>query len=461
MPTIHNQANDSGLHLRIPRIGGYTLLEPLADGSSCLLYRARQDRVGRMVALKLLPEWPPATDVALERFNRAAYVTAQVQHPNLLTLFDFGTVDGYHFASMELASGQTLQKHLAQNGPMDEDAALKLAEQLLGALNALHSRDICHRNIKPKNILIESNGNARLIGLGLASCKSAFFSPHLDARPIGTPHFMAPEMIRGSFADPRSDLYSIGVTLFVATTGRTPFDKGTPMAVMSRRLTETPMSLAEARPTLSKSFCGFVDTLMARDAERRFQSSKSALDICQALRAEHTARHPQHGNDSSQRVLVQMRAYVPPRESLRKRLGRWMHNPVLVVLASAMATVLLLGGMTLGLRKWSSDNARPSRAPYSSVSPASDMGTGSSLTREQREILRLSRLEQIFDTQPMMGVESWTQFLKEFPAAPDDVKDLARTRLNFYTRLTNNDAIQPARREQPRNPTQPLREDQF
>jgi len=443
MPTIHNQANDSGLHLRIPRIGGFTLLEPLCEGSAGLMYRARQDRVGRMVALKLLPEWPPATDVALERFNRAAYVNAQVQHPNLLTLYDFGTVDGYHFTSMELVSGQTLQKHLSQNGPMDETFGLKVAEQLLSALVALHSRDICHRNIKPKNIFIEVTGKVRLIGLGLASCKSAFFSPHLDARPIGTPHFMAPEMIRGSFADPRSDLYSIGVTLFVATTGRTPFEKGSPMAVMSKHLTETPTSLQEARPTLSREFCAFVDTLMARDLTERFQSAKAALDMCQALIAQREAPKAGAKGTMPPVLLIPMRPKSGRLEKAWKQTGVLLHNPVVVILSSAVVTVGLLVGLTAALRTWSSDGARPIHIQMPGQAPAAapNSANNPSITAVQREMLRLSRSEELFKKQPALGVSSWRQFLDQNSNAPADVKEYAQNQLNLYLAL--NGGVKP------------------
>lgn len=444
MPTIHNQANDSGLHLRIPRIGGFTLLEPLCEGSCGLMYRARQDRVGRMVALKLLPEWPPATDVALERFNRAAYVNAQVQHPNLLTLYDFGTVDGYHFTSLELISGQTLQKHLSQNGPMDETFGLKIAEQLLSALVALHSRDICHRNIKPKNIFIEVTGKVRLIGLGLASCKSAFFSPHLDARPIGTPHFMAPEMIRGSFSDPRSDLYSIGVTLFVATTGRTPFEKGSPMAVMSKHLTETPVSLHEVRPTLSREFCAFVDTLMARDLTERFQSAKVALDMCQALIAQREVVRPAAAKNSMPPVLlIPMRPKSGRLKRAMKNAGVLLHNPVVVILASAVVTVGLLVGLTAALRTWSSDGAKPIQIQLPGQAPitATNGVDPQAMTSIQREMLRLSRSEELYRKQPATGVAAWRQFLVQNVNAPADVKEYAQNQLNLYLLL--NGEIRP------------------
>lgn len=143
MPAI-DKSSGSGLHIKPPRVAAFTLMELIHEGSCGSIYRARQDRLGRIVALKLLPEWPPPTDVALERFNRAAYVGAQAPHTNLVTLYDTGTADGFHYASMEYLNGQTLQKHLSVVGLVDEPFAISVAVQVLRALTALHSREICH-----------------------------------------------------------------------------------------------------------------------------------------------------------------------------------------------------------------------------------------------------------------------------------------------------------------------------
>ena len=287
MPTIHSKSDPSsgsGVFIKYPRISGYTVLDHLHEGSRySSIFMARQDRLGRMVAMKLAPEWPPPTDVALERFNRAAYVCAHTPHPGLATLFDVGTRDGYYYATYTFLEGQTLQRHLGTVGHVDEAFAIKTAIYVCRTLAALHGNNICHRNVKPKNLFLENNGNLRMIGLGLASCKSAFFSPHLDAHAIGTPHFMAPEMIKGSCADSRSDLYSLGVTLYVMVAGRPPYDRGIPAVVMSRHLTDTPASLKELRPDLSSKFIGLIEGLMVKDPGRRIPSKAEAAALFEGL----------------------------------------------------------------------------------------------------------------------------------------------------------------------------------
>lgn len=425
MPTIHsNQSNDSGLHIKLPRLAGFTLLEPLHEGSCGLIYRARQDRLGRIVALKLLPEWPPPTDVALERFNRASYVNAQAPHPNLLTLYDTGTKDGFHFVSLEYVNGQTLQKHLSTVGTSDERFALHVSVHVLRALAALHARDICHRNLKPKNIFLETNGNVRLIGTGLASCKTAFFSPHLDARPIGTPHFMAPEMIRGCYADPRSDLYSLGITLYVMCTGRTPFEKGAPLAVMSRHLTDVPDSLGQARPGMSPDFVKFVDTLMAREPEHRYQSAKAALEMAEALSRRFV---------EPQRLLPEMMqrptgAPLPPLmvSARRRPLSDILRHPAAIALVSAVATVSVLAGMMALMSRYLSARQNPPAG----AKPAP-------IVADADEFSRLLDQDADFTLPPETRAEAWATYIAKNPLAPPERVKIARQRLELFINQQN------------------------
>ncbi|HEY3325527.1 MAG TPA: serine/threonine-protein kinase [Planctomycetota bacterium] len=432
MPTIHsNQASGSGLHLRMPRVAGFTLLEPIHDGSCGYMYRARQDRLGRIVALKLLPEWPPPTDLALERFNRAAYVNAQTPHPNLLTLYDTGTKDGFHYISLEFVNGQTLQQRMGEIGAADERLALHIATNVLRALEALHTREICHRNVKPKNIFLESCGNVKLIGTGLCSCKTAFFSPHLDARPIGTPHFMAPEMIRGCFADPRSDLYSLGVTLYVMVTGRTPFEKGAPLAVMSRHLTDMPSPVSQLRPDLPGDLATFIDTLMAREPEQRFQSARAALQVAEALAQRSTPSplaQPQHPLP------------VPAAVPLSRVLAGFIRSKTGVALIAAFATLLLLGLMMLLASHFAeSRRARVEPGPKAVEAPLEPADPA-----ETAEFSKLLDQDAVFARRPELGAEGWAGFLARFPKAGAARRSFARQRLETFVDVQNKRAT-PAR----------------
>ncbi|MGD0091515.1 MAG: serine/threonine-protein kinase [Planctomycetota bacterium] len=420
MPTV-DKSSGSGLHIKPPRVAAFTLLELIHEGSCGSIYRARQDRLGRIVALKTLSEWPPPTDVALERFNRAAYVSAQSPHPNLVTLYDTGTADGFHFASMEYLNGQTVQKHLSVVGLVDEPFAISVAVQVLRGLNALHSREICHRNVKPKNMFLETSGNVRLIGLGLASCRTAFFSPNLDARPIGTPHFMSPEMIRGSYADPRSDLYSLGVTLFVIVTGTTPFEKGSPPVVMSRHLTDSVIPLAKARPGLSPEFVAFVETLMAREADQRFQSAGSALEAAAALEKCDAGRMRSLTEQMDSRARPQE---APPRAYPLRRASR-PSQPLLVALLAGLGTVLLMAGLWILIKGHKPDNSQDPAAIERETTAQPD-------PEENAEFERLLDQDSRFHADPFAGASLWEKYLRTHPKAAANRLEFARKMADSY-----------------------------
>jgi serine/threonine protein kinase len=465
MATIHqrnDQSSGSGIFQNLPRISGFTVLEHLHEGSHSAIYRARQDRLGRVVALKLLPEWPPPTDVALERFNRAAYVAAQAPHPNLLTLFDTGARDGFYYASIEFVAGQTLQRQLAQVPQTDERVAMQVGLQVARALAALNAKDICHRNVKPKNIFVETTGNVRLIGLGLASCKSAFFSPHLDSHAIGTPHFMAPEMIRGCCADPRSDLYSLGVTLFLMTAGRPPFDSGIPAAVMTRHLTETPRSLAQLRPDLSKPFINLVHMLISREPDQRLQSARDVVAVLEPLLKVSDVSNPQ---PKPSPVLAVHE--IPGKK--RMALKRAMSHPIAISVISALATVIALLAMGKAFsmifgEHASNDPAVETVAPKEQAlkpieaapaPPAAD--APDQITSEKQVVMRLLEREEEFRKTPAKGKVAWVDFLNAFPNADAGSRKIAQDRLSRYLELETLERLrrEPAQAEPPKANTLP------
>lgn len=279
--------------LELPRVAGYTLVEMLNEGSVCTLYKARQERMGRTVALKLLAEWPPPREVTLERFNRSTYVLAQVVHPNLPVLYGTGTSDGFHYAALEFIAGRTLQDMLAERGKFSERRAAAIALQIARALAALQQKGIVHRNLKPRNVMVEPDGRVRLVGLGLAKCEAACFAKHLDEHTIGTPHFMAPEMIRGNCNDPRSDFYALGVTMYVMAAGHPPFERGVPAAVMAKHLYEQPQPLRALRPEISEAYEKLTMRLLKKSPDERMADPKDVV-----RRLEHLVSLQDYSNEN-------------------------------------------------------------------------------------------------------------------------------------------------------------------
>ena len=428
MPTIHSQfgqSSGSGIFVNYPRLTGFTITEHLHTGPHGSIYRARQDRLGRIVALKMMPEWPPASDEALERFNRATYVNAQVLNPHLLTLYEAGTKDGYHYAVSEFVSGQTLGKHLSVAGQTDESFAIRVGLQAARALVALHARDICHRNVKPKNIFIEADGRVRLIGLGLASCKNIFYSPQLDEHAIGTPHFMAPEMIRGCYSDPRSDLYSLGVTLYFMTAGCPPYERGVPAVVMSRHLTEEPVSLARTRPDLSAGFVSLVKRLMAKDPDDRPQSAfELVLELESFARTVGVEMAAVSAKSTDHFSLFKCPVQNSEPVRVSADVGRKWMRPFAI---GATSVVLILG--VLGLC-----TAQFLESP------------------EEKEFQRLEMNDALLGD-PQTNADGYAEFLNKFPEASPVHRALVRRRMEFYRAqlLTETPGILPVEPIEPEN----------
>ena len=389
-----------------PKVSGFTLLEKVYDGSISSVYKARQDRLGRLVAIKLLPEYPPPADVILERFNRAAYVTAQAVHSNLPVMYESGTADGYHFTALEFVSGQSAQELVYQRGHLSERRATHIGWQVARALAALHEKGIIHRNVKPKNILVDASGKVCLIGLGLAKCDAACFSRHLDARTIGTPHFMAPEMIRGDCTDPRSDLYSLGATLFALATGRPPFDQGAPAAVMAKHLYEPPPSLKSLRPEISSEFVELIEALMAKEPGQRIGSAREAAERLERL----------------------SRRYAKERQGRWHALGdvsprrRGTIGPLIALIAAALIT-LSAGAVLCGVALYRLTG--PTQTP-----PAAPVVVPAEPSEELAAFEQLANREATFATKPDLGLSAWQDYLQRYPNAPAERRMLAKQQIN-------------------------------
>ncbi|MCW8132246.1 MAG: serine/threonine protein kinase [Planctomycetota bacterium] len=424
-----------------PRVAGYTLLDKRYESSVCSIYKARQERLGRVVCLKLLPEFPPPCDVALERFNRAAYVSAQVVHQNLPVLYETGTSDGYHYTALEYVSGSSLQDILVERGRLSERRAVWVGLQVARALVALHEKQIVHRNVKPKNILVESTGRVRLVGLGLAKCEAACFSKHLDTQTIGTPHYMAPEMIRGRYTDPRSDLYSLGITMYVMASGAPPFPKGMPAAVMAKHLYEAPPPLRERYPELSREFAETVDDLLIKNPDERISSAREAVRRLERLAARHN--YDDLCFADAPRAIRDKRAPLDWNELLRP----------LAIFFGSLASVFVGGILlfaayqALSAPAVPAPPAAPAAAPKATqpapaAQPAEAAPVPDPLAEKRAaEFQRLKELESVFRRDPWRGVMEWDRFLALFPEAPVAMKQDAERRSKIFHKLAADQAI--------------------
>ncbi len=270
------------------RLGTYEILSSLGAGGMGEVYRARDTRLGREVAVKVLPAEVAAFPERLARFEREARTVAGLNHPNIVTLHSVEDEDGVRFLTMELVEGQTLVDLMTPGG-LPLSRILELAIPLTDALTAAHARGVVHRDLKPGNVMVTREGRVKVLDFGLAKGPDAeaAASPGRDlaatatGEVMGTMPYMAPEQIRGETADARSDLFALGILLHEIATGRRPFTGETSVDVGHAILRDPPEPLSRARGDLPAEFERIVSRCLEKDPRERAQS---ALDVNNELR---------------------------------------------------------------------------------------------------------------------------------------------------------------------------------
>jgi len=260
------------------KLGRYEVLEEIGHGANAVVYKARDTVLERVVALKVVrPQllWEPE---AVERFLREARAAAQLEHPNIATVYDVGEVEGVHFIAMQYIPGRTV-KEMAEEKPFSPETALEIVRQVAAALDYAHQRDFIHRDVKPSNIVVTEEGRAYLTDFGLVK-GLAWATLSTSGGVMGTPHYISPEMAEGEEVDWRTDLYSLGVVLYEMLTGKVPFDTPTPMAVLRAHADKQPPRPRELNPGLSEALEAVLLKALAKKREERYQSGG---EIVQAL----------------------------------------------------------------------------------------------------------------------------------------------------------------------------------
>ncbi|MCY3022236.1 MAG: protein kinase [Planctomycetota bacterium] len=269
-------------------LGGYLIEEELGRGAMGVVFKAKQLSMDRHVALKFLPKRLAQSERVVARFLREARAAGRLSHPNLVGVHDAGVVEGFHFIAMEFVDGNSVHKRVREKGPYSEKEALDIAGQVAEALKYAHAHGILHRDIKPDNFLVDSSGRVRLADLGLARFQDTGDKQSAevtqDGMAVGTPHYMSPEQCSGGKVDARSDIYSLGASMYVLATGHTPYDAPTAAAVMVKTLTEPPTPLRDLNPNLSAGFVALVERMLAKDPAKRFQDAQQVVDAVEKCR---------------------------------------------------------------------------------------------------------------------------------------------------------------------------------
>ena len=260
-------------------LGKHKLLRLLASGSMSAVYEAEHVLMQRRVALKVLPKSLVGEGSFLERFYREARAVARLNHPNIIRGFDVGQDGDYHYFVMEFVQGSTLQKLVETNGPLPIDEAVELTRQAALGLEHAHQAGLVHRDIKPANLLRDLEGTLKILDLGLVrtlhhenSSEAGLTRLH-DEVVMGTVDYLSPEQAIDSHnVDIRSDIYSLGCTLFFLLTGGPPFPSGTMTERLLAHQTRSPIPVASLRPETPISLAPIMNKMLAKRPDSRFQS---------------------------------------------------------------------------------------------------------------------------------------------------------------------------------------------
>jgi len=344
------------------RLGPYTILGPLAAGGMGEVYRARDDRLGREVAVKVLPEAVRADPGRLRRFEQEARAAGALSHPNVLAVHDFDAAADTPYLVAELLEGATLREHL-RRGPPPARAAITWAGQIARGLAAAHGKGIVHRDLKPENIFVTRDGQVKILDFGLAKALHERDEAELAAGGtvtadpsaaltatgaiLGTAGYMAPEQVQGRPADPRSDVFSFGAILYELLTGARAFDGETPVEKAYAILKDEPAPLATLGHRLPSELEAVVARCLAKDPAARFASARDLVDVLESLAM------PEADPDAT-----------PARPARPRSLGRRLAVAAAVIAAGAAA---LAGAFALGQRRATAPAPPP--APAAAPSP--------------------------------------------------------------------------------------------
>jgi eukaryotic-like serine/threonine-protein kinase len=251
----------------------YQLQDPIGRGGMATIYRGRDMRMDRPVAIKVLREVYSTDPKFVTRFQREAKAASALQHPNIVQVYDYGQSDGNYFIVMELIDGTDLRRYLRSRGILPVERAIIIAHDVALGLGAAHRRGIVHRDVKPQNVLVGRNGSIKLTDFGIASVYKDINDERLTTTgmTLGTVQYYAPEQAQGEIVSPAADVYALGIVMYEMLTGRTPFDGDTPVAVAMQHIQDLPTPPSHLNAAIPSALEGVILRCLEKVPEMRYR----------------------------------------------------------------------------------------------------------------------------------------------------------------------------------------------
>ncbi|HZK52074.1 MAG TPA: protein kinase, partial [Actinomycetota bacterium] len=326
----------------------YVLESEIARGGMAIVYKARDDVLARPVAVKVLHSHLADDEAFLERFRFEALAAARLAHPNIVSIYDTGAEqhdpdgEARHYIVMEYCGGGSLADHLIAEGALQPERAAVVGNSVCEALAYAHRSGVIHRDIKPANILVADSGGLKVADFGIA--KAAFTEGDVTTTGsiLGTVTYLSPEQLKGEEPDQRSDIYSLGVTLYELLAGRAPFEEETQMAIAMKHLREEPPPLRSVKAGIPRGLEGVMTKAMAKDPDERYQSAqemRNALEGQSASTATAVLRRPARSTERARTTVPRTRR--PARQKSSRSMGPFLMLGI-IALVVAVASIGLL-----------------------------------------------------------------------------------------------------------------------
>jgi serine/threonine-protein kinase len=326
------------------QIPGYQILGKLGAGAMAVVYKAKQMSLNRIVAIKVLPRRFTENPEYVQRFYKEGQAAGKLNHNNIVQAIDVGEAGGYHYFVMEYVEGKTIYDDLAAGKVFSEEEALDIIIQVARALNHAHKNGLIHRDVKPKNIMINTEGVVKLADMGLARATTDIEAAQSEAgKAYGTPYYISPEQIRGKIdIDQRADIYGLGATLYHMVTGRVPFMAEDPSDVMRKHLKEQLIPPDHINTSLSAGLSEVIEVMMAKNKEDRYDNCEELLEDLLAVRQGQSPMRAHKRFDVSMLEQLEEGTAVDDRSLAYMEETVAKYRIATIILGSAVAVLLLI-----------------------------------------------------------------------------------------------------------------------
>ncbi|MGL4847948.1 MAG: Stk1 family PASTA domain-containing Ser/Thr kinase [Clostridium sp.] len=255
----------------------YELLEKVGEGGMAIVYKARCNKLNRFVAVKILKKEYADNKEIVDKFKDEAMAVAKLSDMNIVNVLDVGTDENENYIVMEYVNGKTLKELVDQFGRLSYDTAITISLQIAKALECAHKNGIVHRDIKPQNILVTSEGVAKVTDFGIAkSVDSATLTN--TSTILGSAHYFSPEQAKGGLVDYRSDIYSLGIVMYEMITGKVPFDADSPVTIALKHIQEAPMNPKELNRSMPEAYATIILKCIEKDVNKRYSNTKELIE---------------------------------------------------------------------------------------------------------------------------------------------------------------------------------------